>query len=378
MARAISRLGVARGIESFARYGYLERNGQSTLAVPLGRVQVRHHPRAYLIDDQFAGWMDRLQRRSRDKNAPARLVHAERRLADAVFSALTHDPTPDRWQAILLAAAEIESLQASGTAIEAGPIPGLRPDWIAAVAEDTAEFRLALALGSAAAGYDHQGRAIDPVRHHVLPLKPGAKQFQTSEKRLSKDTRVVMFGREPLRDLVALVERRLIEAAQKGQRRSRLVSAAGCGARLDDLDRFLTGALDVDRILHLSRAFMAIRWEKWSRQLLPKLAEERRNPDECWLTIRLCFLPWPLAGDRDIPADQQLLRLLSTGDVTRSLEIARQRLRSCGIRPPIYTAAADTASTHLSAAALAFPIQYRTANRIINLLDPSTKGTVHA
>ncbi|MFQ3593997.1 MAG: type I-U CRISPR-associated protein Csx17, partial [Gemmataceae bacterium] len=164
MARAISRLGVARGVEAFLRYGYLERNGQSTLAVPLGRVHVRHHPRAYLIDD-LAAWMDRLQRRSRDKNAPSRLVHAERRLADAVFAALTHDHTPDRWQAILLAAAEIESLQATGTAIEAGPIPALRPDWVSAVAEDSAEFRLALALGSAAGSY-YGHKPSDPIRHH--------------------------------------------------------------------------------------------------------------------------------------------------------------------------------------------------------------------
>ncbi|HZZ82488.1 MAG TPA: type I-U CRISPR-associated protein Csx17, partial [Gemmataceae bacterium] len=131
MARAISRLGVARGVESFVRYGYLERNGQSTLAVPLGRVQVRHHPRAYLIDD-LAAWMDRIQRRSRDKNAPSRLAHAERRLADAVFAALTHDHTHERWQAILLAAADIELLQATGTGIEAGPIPVLCPEWVSA------------------------------------------------------------------------------------------------------------------------------------------------------------------------------------------------------------------------------------------------------
>ena len=47
VARAISRLGVARGIDAFTRYGYLERNGQSTLAVPLGRVHVRQHPHAH-------------------------------------------------------------------------------------------------------------------------------------------------------------------------------------------------------------------------------------------------------------------------------------------------------------------------------------------
>ena len=156
MARAISRLGVARGIEAFVRYGYLERNGQSTLAVPLGRVQVHHSPRVYLIDD-LAAWMDRVQRRSRDKHAVARFVHAERRLADAVFAALTHDYTPDRWQAILEAAAEIESLQVTGTAIEAGPIPSLRPEWAAAVDDGSAEVRLALALGSAAADLLRRG-----------------------------------------------------------------------------------------------------------------------------------------------------------------------------------------------------------------------------
>ena len=46
-ARAISRLGVVRGINAFTRYGYLERNGQSTLAVPLGRIKVRQHPQVH-------------------------------------------------------------------------------------------------------------------------------------------------------------------------------------------------------------------------------------------------------------------------------------------------------------------------------------------
>src|SRR5690606_6029410 len=118
--------------------------------VPLGLVHVRHQPRAYLIDD-LAAWMDRVQRRSRDKTAPARLIHAERRLADAVFAALTHDHTPERWQVILLAATEIESLQAKGTGADAGLLHGLKPEWAEAVNDGSPEFRLALALGSAAA-----------------------------------------------------------------------------------------------------------------------------------------------------------------------------------------------------------------------------------
>ncbi|MFQ3581965.1 MAG: type I-U CRISPR-associated protein Csx17 [Chloracidobacterium sp.] len=378
MARAISRLGVARGIEAFVRYGYLERNGQSTLAVPLGRVHVRHHPRSYLIED-LAAWMDRVQRRSRDKNAPARLVHAERRLADAVFAALTHDYTPDRWQAILLTAAEIESLQAGGTGIEAGPIPTLRPDWVSAVAEDSAEFRLALALGSAAASYfKHQPG--DPIRHHFLPLEPGARRFKTADKNLVNDPRVVVAGRDPLCDLAAIVERRLIEAAQQGQRRSRLIAAAGCGARFDDLARFLSGAVDLDRLFGLARAFMALDWKKWDRKHLPPSKQPNSNeiPEECWLAVRLSCLPFAIDEMHDIPADERIVRLLVSGDAARAIGITRQRLRSVGIRPPMYAGTTDPETARRWAAALAFPIHRSTARRASTILDPSMKGLFHA
>lgn len=376
MARAIGRLGVARGIDAFVRYGYLERNGQSTLAVPLGRVQVRHHPRAYLIDD-LAAWMDRVQRRSRDKNAPARLVHAERRLADAVFAALTHDYTPDRWQAILLAAAEIEILQAAGAGVEAGPIPALRPDWVLAVAEDSAELRLALALGSAAASCS-KGKSSDPIRHHFLPLKPDARRFKTADKKLVNDPRVVVSGRDPLRDLAGIVERRLIEATQKGQRRSRLVAPAGCGARFGDLARFLCGAVDLDRLFGLARAFMAIKWDQWSRDHLPTTAASTEMPEECWLALRLCCLPFAIDEMHDIPADERIVRLLISGDAARAIEIARQRLRSVGIRPPMYAGATDPETARRWAAALAFPIHRNTALRAAATLDPSMKGLLHA
>lgn len=377
-ARAICGLGTARGINSFLRYGYLQRDNLAThFAVPLGRIQVRENTTARLVDD-LSGWLDRLHRGARNKNAPSRLIHAERRLADSVFAALTHDHTPDRWQAILLAASEIESLQATGTGIEAGPIPALRPDWVSAVAEDSTEFRLALALGSAAAGYTPEGRPFDQVRHHVLPLEPGARRFKTVDKKLVNDPRVVVSGRDPLRDLASIVERRLIEAAQKGQRRSRLVASTGCGARFDDLSRFLSGAVDLDRLFGLARAFMAIKWDQWSHDHLPRTNASTETPDECWMGVRLCCLPWSLAGDRDIPADERVVRLLLSGDAARAIEIIRQRLRSVGIRPPMYAGITDAFSARLWAAALAFPIHRSTAILAASFLDPSMKGLLHA
>ncbi|MCX7664446.1 MAG: type I-U CRISPR-associated protein Csx17 [Gemmataceae bacterium] len=375
-ARAISCLGVARGVEAFVRYGYLERNGQATLAVPLGRIQVRHHPRAYLIDD-LAAWMDRVQRLSRDSNPPARLVHAERRLADAVFAALTHDYSPDRWQAILLAAADIETLQATGTAIDEGrmtPIPSLRPDWVEAINDGSPEFRLALALGSVAANY-HENKPFDPIRHHFLPLEAGARKFKIADKKLEKDARVVALGHEPLSDLSAIVERRLIEATQKGQRRCPLVAAAGCDARLDDLTQFLSGAVDPDRMFGLARALMAIDWKKWTQNWVPTVSSKRKleHPDESWLAVRLCCLPFAIDEVHDIPADERIVRLLVSGDAARAIELAKQRLRSVGIRPPIYAGTTDSETARRWAAALAFPIHRTTARKITEILDPSLK-----
>jgi len=382
VARAISRLGVARGIESFVRYGYLERNGQSTFAVPLGRVAVRHRPLAYLIDN-LANWMNNVERRSRDKNAPARLAHAERRLADAVFAALTHDHTPGRWQAILLAAAEIESLQATGTAIEAGPIPSLRPEWISAVDDGSSEVRLALALGSSASEF-RRGRPIDPVRHHWLPLEDGAYKFKTSDKRLVNDVRVVATRRDAMRDLAAVLERRMIEAGMKGERRSRLVAASGCGARLDDLAQFLAGQLDVEKIVGLARAFMAMKWSDLRGHHLPQQPPHSKydaQPDEAWLALRLVCLPFALGPGQDIPADERVVRLLNANNASQAIEIARRRIRAVGIRPPFQFGTADAETTRLWAAALAFPIDWHTANKIAQRLDPRLKpmkGLQHA
>ncbi|MBI2190459.1 MAG: type I-U CRISPR-associated protein Csx17 [Planctomycetes bacterium] len=377
VARAISRLGVARGIDSFTRYGYLERNGQSTLAVPLGRVNVRQHPRAHLIDD-LASWMDRLQRRARDKHAPARLIQAERRLADAVFAALTHDYSPDRWQAILQAAVAVESLQAAGSAIDAGPIPALRPEWASAVNDESAEVRLALSLGSAAAGYSREGRPFDPVRHHWLPLKPRASQFKISDKRLAHDSRVVMSGRDALADCSAIVERRLVEAGMKGQRHLPLMAARGCSARLSDLAAFVGGTLDFGKVLDLSRAFMAIKWDLWSLDHGPRAPRSPEQPEEAWLALRLACLPWPLASDKNIPAESGIVRRLISGDSAGAIGIAFARLRSAGIRPPLQAGYTDAQTARLWAAALVFPIDHGSALRAAATLDPAMKGPIHA
>ena len=381
VVKAIARLGVSRGINSFVRYGYLERNGQSTLAVPLGRIEVQHRPEAFLTDD-LARWHESLQRRTGDKNASNRLIHAERQLSNSMISALTHDSQPSLWQAVLLAAVDIERLQATGVAIEAGPIPSLQPEWIRATFDHTmaVECRLALALGSAAAAYKN-GRSVDSVRFNCLPLDGDSRwpKYRTSEKRLLKDPRVVVTGRDALADSAAIVERRLVEAGQRAQRRLPLVAASGCSARLADLAAFLDGRVDVDRVFNLARAYMAIDWRRFSaRRHLPNSPINDGVPPDGWLALRLSSLPSPILNRPQIPVEPSLVRRLQSGDSASAVDVAIRRLRGAGLTVPFVSATCSEDAGVLWAAALVFPISGFSAEKCAEFLVPSLKGSSNA
>lgn len=372
-ARAVARLGVARGLSGFVRYGYLERNGQSNLAVPLGRIEVAAHPRARLIDE-IGGWLDRLAREAAD--APARFSASIGILSDAVFDVLTREAAPTRWQFVLTAIEEVERIQAGGTAFKVGPCPTLSPGWLGAASDGSPEWRLALALGSAARGYK-DGRPFDLVRAHALPLDPekGWRYAVGADKRLINDPRVVMKGREPLSDLIALVERRFVEASQIAKRTLPLVARFGAGARLDDLSRFLVGELDVERIVAIARALMAL---DWSRVRLSPVRIDRHGerPDEAWEALRLCALPFPI-GERTISIEPAMFRRLAAGDATGAVELALRRLRASGLRPSLATAIADPRTSRRWAAAFAFPVAPHVAeamaDRFKNPTDTETK-----
>jgi CRISPR-associated protein Csx17 len=371
-ARAIARLGTARGLSGFERYGYLERNGQSTIAVPLGRIDVGERPYARLIDD-VAPWLDRLQRAARDIHAPARLRAVEKRSGDAAFAALTAPNAADRWQAVLRALADVEQVQASGTAFTVGPCPALSAEWLDAAADDSPEWRLAVAFGSAAAEY-RKGRAVDSVRAHWLPLD-GARYATTgdqSQKRLLKDPRVVAAGRDPIADLIAIVERRAIEATKDARRELRLVSPRGLGVRASDIAAFLDGRVDLERMTGLARGLMAVRWRD-VRGLRPSVGNLEIS--EAWQAIRLCGLPYPV-GDRRIPMEPSIVRRLASGDASGAVTLALQRLRASGFRPPLVAATTEPETARRWAAALAFPIDPALADAMAKRFsNPATTET---
>ena len=373
LARAVRRLGVARGINAFQRYGYIERNGQSNLAVPLGRFDVvEEHSGHYLacIDD-LEMWMRRLRQKARDRNAPARLAAVEKRLVDGLFAVTEHPHVADSWQDILLRLDDLEAVMRRGSGFAVQPVPRLRPEWVAASYDGTAEFRLALAFAL----------QVDPIRRHWLPLdRERPWRFATtgtgSAARLDTQPEVVMKGRRGLDDAIALVERRLVEASQCEGRHLPLKAAPGASAGVADLTALLAGDVDLDRTLTLARALMALDRKAWTEQYIP--IESGRTfewPDESWLAIRLCTLPWPLrtrSGFKlDIGADPALVRRLAAGDAASAFVLASRRLGAAGVRCTMRASTATSDTARLWAAALAFPITQGTARRFLYRLDPN-------
>jgi CRISPR-associated protein Csx17 len=164
-ARAISRMGVARGINAFTRIAFLERNGQANLAIPLARWRVVPQPGRSLTD-HAAHWIDRLVYKSRGEQAPASWKAAARRCEEALLSTCRDGRDPRNWEELLLAMGEAELLLArtpkqSREAL-LQPLSHLPGEWIS-VLPNTPELRLALALaGQVGVKDDQQGASASP------------------------------------------------------------------------------------------------------------------------------------------------------------------------------------------------------------------------
>ncbi|MFH0900729.1 MAG: type I-U CRISPR-associated protein Csx17 [Pseudomonadota bacterium] len=387
-ARAVASLGVARGIVAFQRFGYIERNGQSNLAVPLGRfrVQERALPHISLLDD-LDTWLARVKRAARGEKASTRLVLSERAVADALFAVVQHPDEPLRWQRVLLALASVEAVLASGSGFEAGPIPTLNPGWISAADDGSPESRLAIVFalqGAPVRGGGGGDLPVDPVRRHWLPLSPNGRVFDTrkegQQKRLVRGPSLVIAGRDAVQDALALVQRRLVEGARAGRRQLGLVPAPGASAFPADLARLVAGEVDLERTLGLARAIAAIdRHDRHDRH--DRLVATRRQvhvapcldiwPDDAWCAIRLATLAWPFENHRELGCDPAIVRRLAAGDAPGAIDIALRRLRAAGIVASLRGGYASPERGRLWAAALAFPIDRRTARRMARRLCPS-------
>ncbi|GIU94711.1 MAG: hypothetical protein KatS3mg012_1168 [Gaiellaceae bacterium] len=396
IVRATARLGIARGIDSLQRFAYLERNGQSNLAVFAGRFHVRSRPHQGLLEE-IAPWIDSLvayARPTKDNNVPASLGRIARRAQDALFSVCRRDATARDWRALLVTLGEAElALLRSGKSPARRPLPPLSGGWIAAVDDGTPQgrrvLRLALAFASQHRPVERENGEVsfaDSIRRHFIPLDEGntrRPRFKLDDKgHPEADPECVCLGRDLVADAVTLVKRRSIGARSTNNERVRaprlpLHAWPGCEVTLEEVGAWIRGEVVDNEILALVRPFLALDFETVGKGSALPPPDGSGGIEPLHLLFRLAHLPFdvPVADPErrnetavTVRLDPEPVRRLATGDLDGALRVVVRRLEASGLRPVFRRAVGSRHVARRLAASLAFPISQNDAARAARLV----------
>ncbi|MCY2987595.1 MAG: type I-U CRISPR-associated protein Csx17 [Planctomycetota bacterium] len=257
-ALAVNLLGVNRGVTSFARYGFLKRNGLAFLATPLGRVNVELRPQARLLNDPpVAEWLDRWRRACSDKDkTPARYQLALRQIDRAMFAFANrseHGNDAAHLLDVITSFGKAERTLANGLRFAEDkylrPLQRLSSQWLEQADDGSGEFRLAAAVAG-----------IRGTRDSVGTFRTFLEKVEvTNFVNWSPGSVSAVWSNRPLgANLAAVFRRRQMEAFRKGLNCVPLSSPRP--ACLSDVLAFLKGETDDDKLTALLWALPALDW----------------------------------------------------------------------------------------------------------------------
>ncbi len=378
-ARAVSSLGVDRGVSSFQRVGFQERNGQSNFAISLGRFSVARNPQADLLDtlDQD-GWLQRVANRVGD-NHPASVRRRVHQLQGALFDLCRLPGRPAAQRALVAVGALHRSFALLPIRDEKDhppPCPLLDPRWVSEADDGSAEFDAAAALAGLtvwAGGSPRRSlRALfDPVSTQWSRVAWDPEQ-QSEILRPPEDLERI--AREAL-------ERLLVELQSRSSGDSRGADQAPGEpthwrdealrrVRMETLLAWLSGELDWRRAADLFWGLLLVRPEApWGRAAEPD-ADDGRRPPGAYSLLKLCFAGRKIrrgAADPEghpVPFDPDLLAGALSGQGDRAVRRAAQRLRSSLLPPALEEAWLPAVRSRRFAAAVLLPLDGRTVGRL--------------
>jgi|CXWL01.1.fsa_nt_gi CRISPR-associated protein Csx17 len=356
-ARAVATHGTERGIDQFVRFGFLERNGQSTFCVPLGRHRANPSVRAGVLG-QTDDWVGRVRWASNPPESAQALVHA---IDERLFGASAHDD-PAELQALLLHVARLEQLASRSRGLREaarGPVYGLSAaDWLPLLDDGTPEFQIAVSLASLRAPKERWGL----IRHLVIDLDWRGRP-----------AKVGGLGLRPLFEVLADCVVHLARRGSPGDDASSgwCGSATSIWAPPGAFAEFARGRIDESRLEQLLMALMLLDWRKadWRAEWAPG---DWDGIPTAVQVLQPAFHHRGL-GDR-LPSGRRLLpgpevpRLLTGGQVERALDSVLRSLRIAGCPSIVRDAAVIARGTdgrHLAAVCLV-PVSDSTSLTLLN------------
>jgi CRISPR-associated protein Csx17 len=351
-ARAVTALGVDRGIDAFSRVGFHVRNGLSYYATPLGRFATGDVRAARLLDD-VDQWFDLFRYKTASKTTPARVALARRRLEQAMFDAVATGSVGP----VVLELGDAERALAQSLAFSKTeflePVPRLSSSWAAEVVDGSVEQRLAAALAARLA-----------MRRRLVPLDQSGRYFG------ELDTGFTVFRERPLVDnLHALLIREDLD--------DRLVPELSGPPRctLSDIAAFIADETDDSLIERWLRALVLI---DGGLAVAPRDTPRDFRPPATFavlsivhgrrLTVMRSPRPEQWRNDLELPRTAGVLARACAGDAVGATSAALRRL-SASARPiPVPAIYEPPVRMRRIAAALAcslIPNQRRALERMV-------------
>lgn len=406
-AEAAASLGTDRGIDAFSRHALVERNGQATVAVPVGRFAAARRPAVAPLDE-LDGEIGQVDRAGRAHELPHLVAARLRRLERVVFAVA--EGTGSLAEA-LVAAADLDLAVASSPGLRESvrPLQLSAERWapLLLAADDGPELRLALSLTS---GRDPGGE------HHPGPSLR-ALLLPSWEGRHLTPPPVEGLGRRPIVAVLADAHARRVVELSRAQRRAGTVPeqpgvptrfSYGSAARLDDVAALAAGMLDEGLLSSLVGGCLLLRFSE-PLSMAPA-------PPQIWVPPALGLLgpfyaaqpetestaagaPHPDAGSpgprRPEAASAGPLRpeatwpaLLAAGRAAPVVRGAWLRLRIAGIQPvadpDTIASGLDTASARRLGAALLCRLTVSRRNSLLSTISPDLEptndheGAIHA
>jgi len=325
-SRAISTLGVDRGISSFERYAFIERRGQSYVAIPSGSYPVHYQKDVeYLRElDPILSQLDSLIRRL--PSTPATLGRARRNIEQSMFRC-TMNSSPENFQQLVGWLGHVERFMAhhdmNSKESLSKPLVGLSPKWLSLCDDGQVEVRIAGALASI-----EISEVIGPIRTYLSGVSPSSP-FQWDSKPNSHS----WIGNSLQERLSSVFQRRIMDA----QRHS--VSEVPVKGRIllvpSDVMPYLFSETDDNLIEDLFWGFQHI---LWNRQGLGEVSKSWGSPIEerlisrTWAILKLLHSPFKVQGI-NIRMEPRILALLRAGRIKEACSVAANRLRVSGLNP---------------------------------------------
>ena len=331
--RAIGRLGVDRGFDTFTRFLFLKRRGDSFVALPSGRFAVRAQPAVRLLDelDPILSRISGFMRAFGNKTPPAALAAAWRRIQTNAFDCAA---SPDAWRfsALLRVIGQFErelSKRERGKEPRMPPpLGGLSPRWLLAADTGGVELRIAAAIASLQAN-----GAIGPFRANLTPLDP-SRPWDWHHAR----GQVAWRGASLAERLAGVLARRMVDYGRLPSHNFPFFGALRLHPR--DLAPWLEGRTDDAAIEELLWAAGWVNWRKsealenlqraWHEPLDPSCVLPR-----AYSQLKLLF-DGRLVGkqqDNKLRPEPRIPPLLLAAQPQQALDLAYRRLKSGDYAP---------------------------------------------